>query len=75
MDKELLEQLKLIKGTKSTDDNPMEYDFISKSLMMGFSINDIKELDYVDIAKIMICSIPEDKKYKKATAADWDKLM
>lgn len=53
----------------------MEYDFISKSLMMGFSINDIKELDYVDIAKIMICSIPEDKKYKKATAADWDKLM
>lgn len=53
----------------------MEYDFISKSLMMGFTINDLKELEYVDIAKIMMCAIPEDKKYRKATAADWDKLM
>ena len=75
MDQELIEQIKLIKGTKETNDNPMEYDFISKSLMMGFTISDLKELEYVDIAKIMMCSIPEDKKYKKATAADWDKLM
>lgn len=53
----------------------MEHDFIAKALVLGFNLNDLKELDYVDIAKVMICSIPEDKKYKKATATDWDKLM
>lgn len=70
-----MEQLKLIKGKANTNSNPMEHDFIAKALVLGFNLNDLKELDYVDIAKVMICSIPEDKKYKKATATDWDKLM
>ena len=74
MDNELLEQLKLLKINNENTDLA-EYRFISACLQMGLTIQDLKELEYVDVAKIMIASIPEDKKYKKATEADWDKLM
>lgn len=75
MDNELLEQLKLLK-TKNNETTELEdYRFVSVCLQMGLTIQDLKELEYIDVAKIMIASIPEDKKYKKATAEDWDKLM
>ena len=42
---------------------------------MGFSFQDLKELEYKDIAKIMLCYTDENKnKKKKATQGDWDKL-
>lgn len=77
MDQELLEQLKLLKNKKKKSEKSdlEEHNFIASILNLGLTLQDLKELDYVDVAKIMICSIPEDKKYKKATAADWDKLM
>ena len=42
---------------------------------MGFKIEDLKQFDYKDIAKIMLCfNNKENTKTKKATQADWDKL-
>lgn len=38
-------------------------------------MSDLEKLDYIDVLKIFFCAIPEEEKYKKATAADWDKLM
>lgn len=32
-------------------------------------------LEYRDVAKIFIAMLPSDRKYKKATASDWDRLM
>lgn len=42
---------------------------------MGLTMNDLKELEYVDVLKMMFSLISDDNKYKKATAEDWDKLM
>lgn len=52
-----------------------EHQFLATSLQLGLKFDDLKELDYVDVCKMMLCLVPEDKKYKKATAEDWDKLM
>lgn len=38
-------------------------------------MSDLKELDYVDVLKMMFCLVSEEDKYKKATAEDWDRLM
>lgn len=75
MDNELLEQMRLIKDKSSKQEEMAEYSFISSCLQSGFSIQDLKEMEYVDVAKILLCMIPQDKKYRKATAEDWDKLM
>ena len=42
---------------------------------MGLQINDLKQLDYKDVAKIMLCFVDKNKNQtKKATQSDWDKL-
>lgn len=41
-------------------------------------MNDLKELTYIDAMKILLSFIPEkeeENKYRKATQADWDRLM
>ena len=43
-------------------------------ILLEKSINDLKELEYKDVAKIMLCFVETKKKPKKATQADWDKL-
>ena len=52
-----------------------EHRFIANCLQVGLTIQDLKELDYIDVAKILVCMIPSDQKYKRATKEDWDKLM
>lgn len=61
------------KSEKTTDLE--EHNFIATCLQNGFRLEDLFEMEYVDIAKIMICMIPEDNKYRRATEEDWDKLM
>lgn len=75
MDKELKEQLELLKSSGNKEQGLEEHHFIGACLQIGLSISDIKELEYIDIAKIMVTMLPEDKKYKKATEEDWDRLM
>jgi hypothetical protein len=70
-----VEQLKLLKTNNKENTDLEEYRFVSVCLQMGLTIQDLKELEYIDIAKIMIANIPQDKKYRKATAEDWDRLM
>lgn len=67
--------MKLVKNKKGNHIEMEEHSFISSCLQSGFSIQDLKEMEYVDVAKILLCMIPQDKKYRKATAEDWDKLM
>ena len=72
-----MDSYKLLKGTKHENNcNGMEeHNFIATCLQNGFKLEDLYELEYVDIAKIMFCLVPSDKKYRKATAEDWNKLM
>lgn len=54
-----------------------EYSFIANCLKMGLTLQDLKELEYKDVMKIMLCYTddPNDKnKTRKATQNDWDKL-
>lgn len=67
--------MELLKNKSKKTTDLEEHNFIANCLQAGFTIQDLKELEYVDIAKIMICLIPDEHKYKKATSEDWDKLM
>lgn len=70
-----MEHLKLIKSKNNSNVEMEEHSFIASCLQSGFSISDLKEMEYVDVMKILLCIIPDDKKYRKATSEDWDKLM
>ena len=80
MDDELKEEVAKLKSNNSTINEKLEeHLFIANCLKMGLRMEDLKELDYKDVMKIMICyndSYPQQKKNqsRKATQADWDKL-
>ena len=72
LDKELIEELK----TKPNQNGEVlfeEHNFIANCLKIGLTIQDLKELEYKDVAKIMLC-YADDGKTRKATQSDWDKL-
>ena len=75
MDKELEEQLKLLKNNSIEESVFEEHQYIVNCLRLGLTISDLEKLDYIDVLKFFFCSIPKEEKYKKATAEDWDKLM
>lgn len=53
-----------------------EHQFIAICLRLGLKIEDLKQLEYKDVVKIMLCFIDESKeKIKKATQNDIDKLL
>lgn len=72
-DKELTDALK---NQKKQESEALfeEHDFIANCLKMGLTIQDLKELEYKDVAKIMLSYSDNTKKIKKATQSDWDKL-
>lgn len=53
-----------------------EHLFIATSLKIGLTIQDLKELEYKDVVKIMLCFVQENKtkSVNTATQKDWDKL-
>lgn len=74
-DKELEQQLTLLKNRSKKTTELEEHYFIAMCLQNGFSLEDLREMEYVDIVKIMICLIPEEHKYTEATEEDWDNLI
>lgn len=75
VDKELMEEIKGIKINNSEEKDTLEdYRFIANCLQIGLKIEDLREMKYKDVAKILICFADRKKKIRKATQADWDKL-
>ena len=65
------------KNNNDEDDVLEEHLFLATSLKLGLRLDDLKELEYKDVAKIMLCFIKQEKEEngtRKATQADWDKL-
>lgn len=65
------------KNNNDEDDVLEEHLFLATSLKLGLRLDDLKELEYKDVAKIMLCLIKQEKEEngtRKATQADWDKL-
>lgn len=76
MDDELTEELKKLPKTNEQPQKMEEHKFIANCLRMGLTINDLKELEYKDVAKIMLCFIDDNKPQDKmATQQDIDKLL
>lgn len=84
MDKELADalekEIKKSNNDDSEDDTLDTYNFIASCLKIGLKIEDLKDLEYKEVAKILLCYSRNDKeankktKYRKATQEDWDKL-
>lgn len=76
VDKELTEEMeKIPKNNNNQEERLEEHQFIATCLKIGLRIDDLKELQYKDVAKIMLCFIGNQGNSKKATQADIDKLL
>ena len=67
----------MLKGIKKEEeiDKYSEYTFIANCLRMGFTIADLKLLQYKEVAKILFAyTRTHETKYTKATQSDWDRL-
>ena len=79
VDEELIEEAKRIPKSKESKENENkaleEHQFIANCLQIGLRIEDLKQLKYKDVAKIMLCFIDKKKsELRRATQSDWDKL-
>lgn len=74
MDEELTRELKKLPKGNETIDNLEDYKFIALSLKIGLRLEDLKELEYKDVAKIMLSLINETTE-RKATQKDIDKFL
>ena len=78
LDKELETALKKMPKSKgNVIETLVEHRFISNCLKIGLKLEDLKELEYKDVAKIMICYLEDNnpKKERMATQKDIDKLF
>lgn len=71
VDEKLNKELTKIKGDTTISVFP-EHEFIALCIKFGFSIQDLKQITYVDAQKILYTQI--EKKPKRATQSDWDRL-
>lgn len=75
VDEELSKEIdRKIKSKEQTKEVFPEHEFLGSCLRIGLSLNDLKELTYVDVMKILIGYIDE-KKERVATQRDIDKLL
>ena len=65
VDEELSKELDKRIKTKETTKEPFpEHEFIASCLRVGLSLNDLKELTYIDCMKILLSFLGEENKEK-----------
>lgn len=74
VDDELKEELKRLPAGNEQSETLEEHQFIANCLKIGLRIEDLKELQYKDVVKIMLCFTDRKKQPRKATQSDWDRL-
>lgn len=66
---------KIPNNTDNENEALDEHSFIANCLKIGLRIEDLKQISYKDVAKIMLCfSDTNSRQSRKATQSDWDKL-
>ena len=79
VDNELYEKINKINDNKEELDEEEypEQEFIVSCLRIGLTIEDLKEITYIEAMKMLYSTIEKKKtkKIRKATQADWDRLM
>ena len=66
---------KIPKIEEKENDSLEEYQFIANCLKIGLRIEDLKQMKYTDVAKIMLCFADTRSQYKKATQKDIDNFL
>ena len=75
VDEQVVEELSKINGDSEESIFP-EHDFYLACIRLGLRLEDLKYLSYIDVLKIFIfLSKPKNKKERKATQADIDRLL
>lgn len=76
IDEKVSKELERINKNSGDDTEVLfpEHFFISACLKMGLTIKDLELLTYVDVMKIFLSSTRREKKIRRATQADWDRL-
>ena len=74
MDNELIEAISKVKKNNKESNFLEEHKFIANCLQVGLRIEDLKQMEYKDVAKIMLCFVDKKDRPRKATQADWDAL-
>ena len=76
VDDELVNELNKIPKNEDKNEALEEHQFIANCLKIGLRLEDLKTLQYKDVAKIMLCFIDkkENNKPRKAKQSDWDRL-
>lgn len=69
----MIQELKLFRKNNNTR-TLEEQQFIANCLKVGLSIEDLKNLEYKDVLKILICYNRKENDRRIATTSDWDKL-
>ncbi|MFR5951360.1 MAG: hypothetical protein ACLUG5_04655 [Clostridia bacterium] len=81
MDEEAIKELKkIVKSEEEINLKFPEHDFFATALKIGITIEDLKELTYVDILKIFISFLQKDKDkttngVRKATQEEINQLV
>lgn len=78
---EVFKEIEKLQNKEQSNEEDLfeEHQFILDCLEMGLTLDNLKELSYVDVLKMMICRIKKFKKsekpqIKKASQSDWDAL-
>lgn len=66
---------KIPKNNDEQQEGLEEHQFIATCLKIGLRLDDLKKLQYKDVAKIMLCFIDNKTNRKCATQKDIDKLL
>lgn len=74
VDEELIKELDKINSSGDNEDVFPEHSFVASALRIGLSINDLKELTYVDVMKILISYIDRKNGEKKPTQSQIEML-
>lgn len=75
MDKELIEAISKVKKNNKESNFLEEHKFIANCLQVGLKIEDLKQLDYKDVAKILLSFNLEENNQEKASQSDIDNLL
>lgn len=76
IDEKVSEELEKINKSSGDDTEVLfpEHYFLSACLRAGLTIKDLETLSYIDVLKIFLSYTKKEKRPRKATQADWDRL-
>ena len=75
MDNELIEAISKVKKNNKESNFLEEHKFIANCLQVGLRIEDLKQMEYKDVAKILLSFMLGEKNQEIASQSDIDKFL